>query len=103
MKTLSFVVDFGYGYKPSDSAVFSLELNEEEIAYLINYLRENGNDCDYSDIEYDNWALFNKLNDAANDAVLEEINRHLEKKIDFFDVDWTGLSFDFIWPEELTE
>lgn len=103
MRSFSFEVDFGYGIKPSDSAVFSLELNEEEIAFLKRYIKNNGRECDYGEIEYENFKLFNKLNSAANEAVVNEINKHLKKKIDFFDVDWTGMSFDFIWPKELTE
>ena len=75
-------------------------MNDEEVAYIKKFLEDNGN-CDYGYMESENPSLFNKINDAANDAVLEEINKHSDKKIDFFDVDWTGLSFDFIWPEEL--
>ena len=100
MKNYPFEVDFGYGPKASYVAIFNLELNDEEVAYIKNFLEVNG-DCDYGYMESENPSLFNKINDAANDAVLEEINKNSDKKIDFFDVDWTGLSFDFIWPEEL--
>jgi len=109
MKTFEFEVLFGVGPKVSNSASFILELNDAEIAYLKDFLAREG-DCDYGFIEYDggsiypdfdNKALFEKINDAANDAVMDEINRHRKKKVDYFDIDWSGMSFDFIWPEEL--
>lgn len=103
MKSFSFEVDFGYGTKTSDSAVFSLELNEAEITFLKNYIKVNGQDCGYEGIESENAELFEMINDAANDAVVEEINRNSETEVDFFDIDWTGMSFDFIWPNELIE
>ncbi len=103
MKSFVFYVYFGYGPKFSDSAKFSLELDEDEIAFLKNYIKKNGAECDYGGIEFENGKLFNKINDAANDAVLNEINKHKRKKIDFFDVDWMGMNFEFYWPAELTE
>ena len=103
MRTFSFEVDFGYGPKVSNSAVFNLELNEQEIAFIKNYLRENGEFCGYGEIELENSALFDKINDAANDAVVAEINRDSEVDVGFDDVDWMGMSFDFIWPDELVE
>ena len=103
MKTFTFEVDFGYGPKVSDSAVFSLELDDQEISYIKNYLQDNGKDCGYAEIEFNNPSLFDKINDAANEAVVEEINKHSGEKVDFLDVDWTGMTFDFIWPSELTD
>ena len=103
MKSFSFEVLFGYGPKFSDSATFTLELNEDEISFLKNYIEENGEYCGYGEIEHENYELFNKINNAANNAVVEEINKHSEKEVDFFDVDWTGMSFEFYWPQELTE
>ena len=101
MKTFSFQVLFGNGPKLTRSASFSLDLNEQEIAYIKEYLEINGDECGYEDIEFDNTVLFDKINDAANDAVVKEINRHRIKKIDFFDIDWARMQFDFCWPDEL--
>lgn len=103
MNTYTFEVCFGYGPKTTGSADFDLELDEKEIAFLKDFLMKNGIECDYGYIEDDDPSLFNKINDAANDAVVKEINKHRRKKLDFFDIDWTEMSFDFYWPPELTE
>ena len=68
----TFEIEFGYdGYTS-----FDLDLSEQEVAYIKNYLEENG-DCDYGYLEHDKLCpsgLFDKINDAGNAAVLEAIN-----------------------------
>jgi hypothetical protein len=110
MKSYVFNVVFGVGPKVSKSAQFSLELNDNEIAYIKDYLQRNGFFCGYFDIEFDSQsvfknfdhrALFDRINDAANDAVVAAINCGRKKKIDYFDIPWESMTFDFIWPEDL--
>ena len=112
MKTFVFREDFGVGPKIQMSASFNLELNEEEITYIKDYIKRNGPDCGYAEMEYDTGslfksfdhrALFEKINDAANDAVVEAINHKRKRKLDFFDIPWETMSFDFIWAKELLE
>lgn len=112
MKSFLFSVDFGIGPKVSQSAQFSLELNDKEIAYIKDYLQRNGIFCGYFDMEYDSQsvykdfdhrALFDRINDASNDAVVDAINSGRKKKIDFFDIPWESMTFDFIWPDELRD
>lgn len=111
MKTFDFEVDFGGGPKFSNVAKFSLELDEEEIAYIKDYLHRNG-DCGYEYIEFDSesiypdfnhGALFEKINDAANDAVVAAINEGREEKLEFEDIPWENMFFDFIWDERLMD
>lgn len=98
----TFCESFGYGPKGTDySATFKLALSEEEVAILRSFLEKNG-DCDYCYLEYDNPKLFDRINDAANEAVLAALNAcRRKKRLEFDDVDWSGLTFDFYWPEEL--
>lgn len=42
-----------------------------------------------------------KKNDTANEAVLASINKGRKKKLDFEDIPWETMSFDFIWADEL--
>lgn len=100
-KKYSFCETFTYGPKGGGrTANFDIEFTEEEADILREFLRKNG-DCDYAYLEPEHSDLFWKINDAANDAVLLEINKRRRKKLDFDDVDWMGLRFDFYWPEEL--
>ena len=97
----TFGESFGYGPKNTDySITFDIDLTDEEAEIIRAFLKENG-DCDYAYLEFEHPGLFDLINDTANDAVVEEINRHRRRKLDFFDIDWTALSFDFYWPEEL--
>ena len=100
MKTFTFSVSYGCGPKLSHGADFDLELDDQEIEYIKSFLKANG-DCGYEYVEEDNRALFEKINDAANDAVLRSINSGRKNKLDFWDVDWGGMFFGFCWPEEL--
>ena len=100
MKTYTFTVCFGGGPKCSDSASFDLELNDQEIEYIKSYLKKNG-DCGYEHMEWDNPGLFSKLNGHANDAVLDAINEESDEPVEFDDVDWEYMEFDFLWPDEL--
>lgn len=101
-KKYTFSESFGYGPKNTDYfATFDMVLSDEEVEFLRAFLKENG-DCDYGYLESDNPHLFNRINDAANEAVLTALNkRRWKHKLDFDDVDWCSLSFDFCWPEEL--
>lgn len=99
----TFSESFGYGPKNvRHIASFTLDLSSDEVETLRAFLRENG-DCDYAYLEKDHPDLFERINDAANEAVLLEINRHRRKKLDFGDVDWGNLCFDFYWPQELIQ
>ena len=100
MKSFAFRVDFGIGPKISRTAHFNLVLNDDEIAYIQDYLHLNGDDCGYEYMEFDNRPLFERINDAANQAVLNAINKGRKKKLDFFDIPWETISFDFIWADE---
>ena len=81
-----------------------MELSDQEAAFLRSFLEENG-DCDYAALEYTDLELFDRINDAANDAVLESINKTRaeagEPPLEFDEVDWQGMGYDFCWPEEL--
>lgn len=98
----TFEEDYGTWPKYSNHISFIVELSDEEANLIRAFLKENG-DCDYADLESESPALFNRINDAANDAVLAALNKGRKKKLDFFDVDWQGIGFDFFWPKELME
>lgn len=101
-----FSVSYGHGPTPRGSVNFEVDLTGCDVTYLMDYLHKNGTDCDYGEIEFNNRRLFDKLNDAANEAVLEDLNKFRkesgEEDLDFDDVDWVNMSFDFDWPEELS-
>ena len=92
------------GIKLSNYVEFELELTEKEVETIISFLKENG-DCDYGYLEPIDSSLFWKINDAGNDAVLKSINedRGEEEQLDFFDVDWTSMFFEFSWPDSLLD
>lgn len=97
----TFSESFGYGPKSTDyHASFDMGLSDEDVEILRAFLRENG-DCDYGYLEHDHPSLFDRINDAANEAVLTALNKRRRKKLEFDDVDWANLRFDFYWPEEL--
>jgi len=93
---------FGSGWKSSHYVEFDIDLSDEEVATVVSFLKENG-DCDYGELEFINGALFDKINDAANEAVLSALNedREADEKLEFDDVDWCSMSYDFCWPDEL--
>ena len=110
MKPFTFNVVFGIGPKVSKTAKFILELSDDEIAYIKDFLNRYGINCGYGEMEFDSQsiykdfdhrALFDRINDASNDAVVAAINSGRKKIIDFFDITWESMSFDFIWPDEL--
>ena len=98
----TFGVSFGAWPKYSNYASFDLELTDDEAETIRAFLKENG-DCDYAYLEPEHPELFDRINDAANDAVLAEINEGREEKLDFFDVDWASMGHDFYWPDELMD
>ena len=100
-RKLTFAESFGYGPKNNEYNInFELDFSDEEVEILRNFLRVNG-DCNYVYLEHDYPHLFDRINDAANEAVLEALNKHRRKIIDFYDVDWLNMRFDFYWPDEL--
>ena len=96
----TFAVDFGAWPKYSNYASFDLELTDEEAGFIRAFLKENG-DVDYIELESESPELFDRINDAANEAVLATLNKGRKKKLDFFDVDWSYMGHDFYWPDEL--
>ena len=98
----TFEEDFGTWPKYSNHISFDVDFSDEEANLLRAFLKENG-DCDYAYLETEHPDLFNRINDAANEAVLKELNRHRKKKLDFFDVDWQCIGYDFFWPKGLME
>ena len=102
----TFGESFGYPPKFHKSISFDIDLTEEEAKTIRDFLKENG-DCDYGYLERVDKALFDKINDAANDAVLDCINeeraRLHKKKYDFDDVDWSSIYYDFYWPKDLLD
>ena len=110
MKSFVFEISYGGGPKFSNATHFTLELDDAEIAYIKDYLKRNGNYCGYGYIETDdesiykdfpNGALFEKINDAVNDAILASINKGRKKKLEFEDIPWESLYCDFSWDKEL--
>lgn len=106
MKTYTFGESYGIGPKGCEYVSFEIALSDEQDAILRAFLKENG-DCGYGEIERYDRDLFELINDAANDAVLESLNkerrRQYRKLLDVTDVDWERMSFDFYWPEEFLE
>lgn len=100
----TFGESFGLPPKFNNYVDFDIDLTEEEAGIIRTFLKENG-DCDYVYLESINGALFEKINDAANEAILKRLNedrvRQHKKKLDFFDIDWSYISYDFYWPQEL--
>lgn len=98
-KSYVFEVSCGYG-----TTSFGLELSKEEEAYIKEFLEQNG-DCDYGYMESENPELFDKINDASNDAIVNLINQVREEDgeepLGFFDIDWGNMRFDFYYPKEL--
>ena len=101
----TFSLSFRTGPKPGKVVSFQLDLTDSEVEYIKEYLRKNGLDCDYGEMEFDNQSLFDKINDSANEAVLLSVNEERisvgENELDFDDVDWAYISFDFYWPVEM--
>ena len=101
----TFSESFGSGPKMNHYIEFQIDLTEKEEVYLRDYIEKNGPDCGYDEIEFDNQELFDKINDIANQAVLDRINEDRrefeEDELDFYDVNWGNMSFDFNWPKEL--
>ena len=101
----TFSESFGIGPKYGSFAEFEVELSDQEAEYLRAFLKENGEYCDYAALEYTNRELFNRINDAANDAVLDSINEKRaeagEPPLEFDEVDWSSMVYDFYWPDEL--
>lgn len=99
-----FSESFGSGPKFNNHIEFSIDLTDEDVSYIKDYLKKNGPDCGYEEIEYDNPGLFDKINDTASQAVLKRINENRrefdEEELDFYEVDWGNIFFDFYWPEE---
>ena len=97
----SFVFEVSCGYGATS---FELELSVEEEAYIKEFLEKNG-DCDYGYMESDNPDLFEKINDVCNEAVFNLINQVRkedgEKPLNFFDIDWGNMQFEFFYPKEL--
>ena len=97
---------FGFPPKFSNTISFDIDLAEEEANTIREFLKDNG-DCDYGYLESIDRGLFDKINDAANEAVLKSINeervRQHKKKFDFDDVDWSSIYYDFYWPSELLD
>ena len=94
-----FEVSCGYG-----ATSFELELSEEEETYIKEFLKRNG-DCDYGYMESENPGLFEKINDASNETIVNMINQVRkedgEEPLDFFDINWGNMRFDFYYPKEL--
>ena len=101
----TFGESFGSGPKCSKNISFEIELSDEEAAFLRAFLEKNGEGCDYCYLEKENVALFDKINEASSGAVLGRINEDRvamgERPLDFYEVDWTGINYDFYWPDEL--
>ena len=96
----TFSESFGSWPKYNNHVTFEVDLSEEEANAIRAFLEENG-DCDYGYLEPKYPELFDRINEAANEAVLAALNRRRRKKLDFDDVDWQGIGFDFYWPKDL--
>ena len=100
----TFSESFGFGPKYGSTAEFELELSEQEAGLIRAFLGENG-DRDYAGLEFMNQDLFDRINEAANEAVLAAINRTRaeagEPPLGFDEVDWQNMGYDFYWPKEL--
>ena len=102
---MNFSPSFGTDPKPGKVVSFQLDLTDSRAAYIKGYLCKNGRDYDYGEMEFDNQPLFDKINDSANEALLLSVNEERisvgENELDFDDVDWAYISFDFYWPVEM--
>ena len=101
----TFSESFGLGPKYGTTVSFDIELSDEEVSFLRAFLEENGECCDYGYLEFGRPELFERINDAANDAVLDAINEKRveagEPPLEFDEVDWQCINYDFYWPDEL--
>jgi hypothetical protein len=79
---------------------FDIELDSDEDQRLRDFLARNGK-CDYSYVEWEHGDLFEIINSAANEAVLADINSRRETPLEFDEVDWTWIRYDFYWDDRL--
>ena len=93
---------YGFPHKKSYHIAFEIELDEEEELELRDFLKKNG-PCDYSYLEYEHGVLFERINDAANEAIIEDINSRRKRPLKWNEVDWCGIYYDFYWDERLLQ
>ena len=81
---------------------FEIDLTDEQADIIRTFLKENG-DCDYSYLESESPGLFEIINEAATEAAFKAINeeRDEDDRLDYWDIDWGSISYDFYWPKEL--
>lgn len=95
---------FGESLGARNSTVFwfDIDLTEEQADEIRSFLKENG-DCDYAYLEFTHPELFDMINEAATNAALDAINdmRDEGEKLEFDEVDWGSINYDFYWPSEL--
>lgn len=93
------IYEFGisYGNPPhfSTHLEFGIDLSDEQVSFL----KENG-ECDYSYLEEDHSELFELINDATSNAILEEYNSWQDTPIDFSEMDWSSI-YVFYWDKRL--
>ena len=86
MATYTLEEYYGLPHDLNHHISFDIELNEEQENRLRAFLREKGS-CDYLYLEDKHRDIFDIINDAANDAIMEDINSRLHKPLCMDDID----------------
>lgn len=99
------IYEFGiaYGNPPhfNTHVEFEVDLSDDQVSFLKEWLKENG-ECDYAYLESDNSELFELINDATSNAILEEYNSWQDTPIDFSEMDWPSI-YVFYWDKKLVD
>ena len=99
----TFGISYGNAPHFSTYVEFDVDLSEDQVSFLKDWLKENG-PCDYAYLESDSAELFDMINDACNEAILQRHNRMLKEEgedpIGFDEMDWPSIT-DFEWDQRL--
>lgn len=106
MQTFTFTIRFRFDSAEYHETSFDLTLNDDEIAFLKGYLKENG-DMPFWAFDYENEPLFNRFMEAHIAAILAYVNREIvapgEEPFTEETVDWECLFPEFYWPKSLID
>ena len=101
MQTFTFTIRFRFDSTEYHEISFDLALNDDEIAFLKGYLKENG-DMPFWAFDYENEPLFNRFMEAHIAAILAYVNREIvtpgEEPFTEETVDGECLFPEFYWP-----
>lgn len=102
MQTFSFHISFRFDFTDERETDFSVELTDAQIAFVKQYLKENG-DMPFWAMEFDNPELFALMLKAQSAAIVKVVNEQIiepgETPFTEESINWEYVPIDFYWPD----